>query len=149
MKRNSPCEETSFVRVKCIFLTSALVLAALCLITPYHKCKSCFVSRGATRGAGGTILRAPNDCGGRRKVPTMSQVLSSVLYICFRKISVSNMGGGRQTCLLPRAPSNLVTPLFIGPYVIKVSLIFFKGSLLSTLIRKKLSCVAWITLKFC
>ena len=53
--------------------------------------------------------RAPNDCGERRKVPTMSQVLSSIQYICFLKTSNSNMG--RQTCLLPRAPSNLVTPV--------------------------------------
>jgi len=44
-------------------------------------------------------------CGGRRKVPTMSQVLSSIKYIYFRKTSGWNMG--RQTCFLPRAPSNL------------------------------------------
>jgi len=58
---------------------------------------------------GGTIPRAPNHCGGRRKVPTTSQVLSSIQYICFRKTSGWNMG--RQTCFLPRAPSSLVTPL--------------------------------------
>jgi len=29
---------------------------------------------------------------GRHKVPTMSQILSSVQYICFRKTSGSNMG---------------------------------------------------------
>jgi len=46
---------------------------------------------------------------GRRKVPTMSHLLSSIQYICFRKTSVSNMGA--PTCFLPRAPSNLVTPL--------------------------------------
>jgi len=37
-----------------------------------------------------SLRGAPNDCGGRRKVPTISQVLSSLQYICFRKISVSN-----------------------------------------------------------
>ena len=34
---------------------------------------------------------APDDCGGGRKVPTMSQILSSIEYICFRKTSGSNM----------------------------------------------------------
>jgi len=29
---------------------------------------------------------------GRQKIPTMSQVHSSIQYICFRKISGSNMG---------------------------------------------------------
>jgi len=33
---------------------------------------------------------------GRRKVPIMSQVLSSVQHICFRKISVSNMGASNS-----------------------------------------------------
>ena len=43
-------------------------------------------------------MRAPNHCGvgrmaeGRQKVPTMSQVLCSVQYICFRKTLVFNMG---------------------------------------------------------
>jgi len=37
-------------------------------------------------------MGAPNHCEGRRKVPTMSQVLSSIQYMCFRKTSVSNMG---------------------------------------------------------
>jgi len=51
------------------------------------------VCRGVTRwGQGGAIPRAPNHCGRRRKVPTMSQVLSSMQYICFRKTSGSNMG---------------------------------------------------------
>jgi len=40
---------------------------------------------------------------GLRKVPIMSQVLSSIQYFCLRKTSGCNMG----------APSNLVTPL--GP----------------------------------
>jgi len=39
---------------------------------------------------------------GRRKVPTMSQVLSSMQQICFRK---------RQAYFLSRVPSNFVTPL--------------------------------------
>ena len=46
-------------------------------------------NEGDQRGA---IPRAPNRCGGRKKVPTMSQVLSSIQYICFRKTSGANMG---------------------------------------------------------
>ena len=58
-------------------------------------------ARDVTRGA-----------RGRWKVPTMSQVLSSIHYICFRKTSASNMG--QQTCFLPQVPFNLVTPLTGG-----------------------------------
>jgi len=35
---------------------------------------------------------APNHCGRCRKVPAMSQIPSSIQYICFRHISGSNMG---------------------------------------------------------
>jgi len=73
----------------------------------------CVATRGVTRGAqfpGRRITMAtPNHCAGRRKVPTMPQVLSSTAHICFRKISGQTWG--RQTDFLPRAPSNLVTPL--------------------------------------
>ena len=50
---------------------------------------------------GGTISRAP-------KSP--HNYFFQYKYICIRKTSVSNMGGGGQTCF-SRAPSNLVTPL--------------------------------------
>jgi len=43
-------------------------------------------------GGAESLRGAPNDCGERRKVPTISQVLSSIQYICFRKTSNSNMG---------------------------------------------------------
>jgi len=33
-----------------------------------------------------------NDCEGRRKIPTMLQVLFSIQCICFTKTLVSNMG---------------------------------------------------------
>jgi len=39
--------------------------------------------------------KMPNHCGRRRKVPTMSQVLSSIQYICFSNTSGSNMGGAK------------------------------------------------------
>jgi len=55
-------------------------------------------TRGATRlGQGGFNSPAPSHYGGaqrlrrRGKVPTMSQVLSSIQNVCFRKTSVSNM----------------------------------------------------------
>jgi len=60
-----------------------------------------------TYGEGGTIPRTPNHCGVRRKVPAMSQVLSSIQYVCFRKISRPNKGVPN----LPRAPFNFVTLL--------------------------------------
>jgi len=34
----------------------------------------------------------PDHCAERRNVPTMSQVRSSIQYICYRKASGSNMG---------------------------------------------------------
>jgi len=47
----------------------------------------------ATQGRNkGTIARAPNYCGHAQKVPTISQVLPSIEYICFRKTS-----GGSNT----------------------------------------------------
>jgi len=39
-----------------------------------------------------TIPRAPNHYGDAEKVPTMSQVLSSIQYIGFRKTSGSKTG---------------------------------------------------------
>jgi len=73
------------------------------------------ISRGVTKGQGGAIIWSPNHSGGAeilrgaewlrgcQKIPTMSHVHSSKQYICFRKTSGSKMG--RQTCILPRAPS--------------------------------------------
>jgi len=67
------------------------------------------IVRGVTREAKGAqfpgfrvTMWAPNHCGGRLKVPTMSQVLSSIQYICFRKTSGSNMGAP-NLLLDPRA----------------------------------------------
>jgi len=90
--------------------------------TLYTNQNSRSVTRGVTRGdKRGAIPRAPchyggakslwgapNGSGACRKVPTISQVLSSIQYICFRKTSVSNMG--RQTCFLPRVPANSLRP---------------------------------------
>ena len=59
-------------------------------------------------GEGSTIPRAAIHYGGveslrgRRKVPTLSQVLSSIQYICFRKTLGLNMGAP-NLCLAPCA----------------------------------------------
>ena len=47
-----------------------------------------------------SLQGAPNSCRGSRKIPAMSQVLSSIQYICFWKTTVSNMGAPD----LPLAP---------------------------------------------
>ena len=79
------------------------------------------ISRGVMNGQGGAIAWAPNHTGaaegleGPQKIPAMSHVHSSIQYICFRKASGSKMG--RQTCILPRAPPYLVTPLSISRLV--------------------------------
>jgi len=49
--------------------------------------------RRKEKGKESTNHRASNHCGGRRKVPTMSQVLSPIQYIRIRKTSGSNTGG--------------------------------------------------------
>jgi len=77
------------------------------------------LSQGRKKGGKGrTISLAPNLYGsaewlrGHPKVPTMSQVLSSVQYIqyiWFRKTPGSNLGV--PNLLLAPAPANLVTPL--------------------------------------
>jgi len=56
-------------------------------------------------------MGALNHCGGRRKVPTMSQVLSSIHTFASERPHIRTLG--HQTCILPRAPSNLVTPLVV------------------------------------
>jgi len=75
----------------------------------------CESSRGIARGQGDAIPWAPNHyggenyCGKRRKVPTMSQVLFQCSIFASERPQVRTWG--RQTCFLPRAPSNLVTLL--------------------------------------
>jgi len=72
---------------------------------------------GDGTGQGGAITRAPNHSVGaewlrrRLKIPTMSHVHSSIQYIASGRPQVRKWG--RQTCIFPRGPSNLVTPLSI------------------------------------
>jgi len=58
----------------------------------FQKTASCLLThRGVTRGGKGGQFSGRQIIAGRRKVPTMSQVLSSMEYICFQKTG-SNMG---------------------------------------------------------
>jgi len=70
------------------------------------------------RNEGGTISRALSTVGRRMtggccwKVPTMSKYFLQYSTFASKKPHVRTWG--RQTCFLPRAPSNLVTPLVTG-----------------------------------
>jgi len=92
------------------FLLTQLATLMACIATLMHggDCdgEKSGVMPGRTReGKGGPIPQAPNhyggseslrgasnNCGGRKEVPTMSQVLPSIQYICFQKTSGSNIG---------------------------------------------------------
>jgi len=50
------------------------------------------------------------DCGRAEKSQQCHKYFLHLQHICFRKTSGPNMGS--QTCFLPRAPFNLVMPLF-------------------------------------
>ena len=71
-------------------------------------------------GTKGTIPWSPNHyegaelLRGRRTVLTMPQVLQCSIFTSERP--QVRTWGGRQTCFLPRAPSNLVTPLAVIRY---------------------------------
>jgi len=71
------------------------------------KCLSCSRKQVGITPRALNHYGAPNHYGGRQKVAKMSQVLSSMQYICFRKTSGSNTGAPSLT----RAPSNLVAPM--------------------------------------
>ena len=63
------------------------------------------------KGQGGAITRAPNHSGGAKK---SQQCHTYILqYSTFASGRPQVRKWGRQTCILPRAPSNLVTPLSI------------------------------------
>jgi len=89
--------------VTCRFNWDVLFVSTLlrCYVFTLSGYTAISISRGVTRtGKRGTIPWAPNDREERRKVLTMSQALSSIQYICYRKTSVSNMGAPN----LPLAP---------------------------------------------
>jgi len=62
-------------------------------------------TQGRNEGAKGAqfpgcrvTMGAPNHRGGAENVPTMSQVLSSMQYICFRKTNFEQGGAKRASC---------------------------------------------------
>jgi len=92
-------------------------MAASCLLTytsvAFYTLRYGWISRVVTRGQGGrnsmgtkSLWARWSNAGdaerlwGRQKVPTMSQALSSIQYICFRKTSGSNMGAPNLLLLL-------------------------------------------------
>jgi len=62
-----------------------------------------------------TIPQAPNQCGGagwlRRAPKSRDNVTSTFFNSTFASERLQVRTWGRQTCFLPWAPSNLVTPL--------------------------------------
>jgi len=79
----------------------SMFLCSLTNVATRHRSRPSESSTNQGRNEGGkgvTISRAPNHYGGaerlrgRRKVPTISQVLSSTQCICFRMTSGSKMG---------------------------------------------------------
>jgi len=92
------------------------------LILPTYILVCAGAWRGGARGAQfpGCLITmgAPNHCGrrqitaDRRRVPKMSQILSSIQFICFRKTSGSNMG--QQTCFLPHRNLTSLRPWVCG-----------------------------------
>ena len=67
-----------------------------------NSCKSGVLRRNEGR-QGGNNSPGAKSLWERRKVPTLSQVLSSMQYICFRKTSGSNTG-------VPNLPNLLLVP---------------------------------------
>jgi len=70
-----------------------LCLDSAVTVCPIHVDQGCCgVTRGEQFSGRQITVWAPKHCGGRRKVPKLSQLLSSTQYICFRKTSGSNIG---------------------------------------------------------
>jgi len=71
------------------------------------------------RKQGGTITRAPNDYGGTKSLQGPRKLANNVTSTFFNTVEerLQVATRGRQTCFLPRAPSNLVTPL--GPWPLR------------------------------
>jgi len=95
-KKLSP---SAVLRTYLVHLTTAIFQVYFhcrmdCILRPRSRRENRqIMNKGVTSGGKrGTIPRTPNHCGGRRKVPTLSQVLYSIQFICFRKTLGTNMG---------------------------------------------------------
>jgi len=107
--------------------------------------------RGVTRGAmGGAIPRAPNHYWGaeslRRAPKSPNNVTSAffnTVHLLPKELRFEHGGRRRQTCFLPRAPFNLVTPLpawcsNFGKLPNSLVKIYFYFSLLEAVLREYL-----------
>ena len=68
------------------------------------------------RGQGGAITRGPSHYGGAKSLRGAPKSPTNVTSTSFNTVHLLPKElrfehGGRQTCFLPRAPSNLVAPL--------------------------------------
>ena len=62
--------------------------------------------KGAQFPGGRVTMRVQNHCGGAKKSQQCHKY-----FLQYSKFQYGKSNMGRQTCFLPRAPSNLVTPL--------------------------------------
>jgi len=125
-KISNSVTDTSFKTVKFASIRpqmqtwGALTRAPCSLITPLVSCRSTPQSRTALqeRNEEGKVahlpgrqitIGTPNHCGGRRKYQQYHKCFLQYSIIASERSHVRTWG--RQTCFLPRAPSNLVTPL--------------------------------------
>ena len=109
--------ESSIIPLQILSTDFTQIVPFCCCGKPYKAhsnsgLQRCMFGRqGRSEGEqGGTMPLCVESLGGR-KIPTTSQVLSSVRYICSQKLLVRIWG--RPTCFFPRTPSNLGTPLSV------------------------------------
>jgi len=91
--------------------------------------------QGRNDGARGSNPQGAESLSGRRKDPTLSQKLSSIQHICYRRALGSNRG--RQTCSLPRMPSNAPVEVTVASHGRQ------KKILITRLERQMLHCVTF------
>ena len=87
-----------------------------CIVTKRASQMFAITARGVTRGGkGGTIPRVPNHYGGAEWLRGEPKSPNNITSTSFNTVHLLLKDlrfepGGRQTCYLARAPSNLVTP---------------------------------------
>jgi len=94
----------------CIMVKAVALFPTINLYTYLYVTNTTIPCRGVMSGfKGGAIPRAPNDCGGAENPQQCHKHF--LQYSKFPSIRPQMQLWGRQICFLPRAPSNLVTPL--------------------------------------
>jgi len=88
---------------------------ASCLLTStsvaFYRLYYGSINRGVMKGQGGAITWAPNHCGGAKKSQQCHTYLLQYSTFASRRPQVRKWG--RQSCILHRASSHLVTPLSV------------------------------------